>query len=229
MAPYFNASHLPQANNEYVAWVDVMGVQKHMARSISTTANFIFKLHVAALESRAQLTLYPVMDGVYATTPNQAHMLGFLTSVFSSIADEFSNEQNQERKFIIRAGLAFGPTIHGSRLSQQASPTLHNNMNYRSSILLGLPMVQAHLGERSAPPFGVFVHESARSFAPQGQQPIHFAWWRWKSFAATATWDALTTSLPQHFDWCLARSLPLEYDEKRIEAHAEMYEQYTAD
>ena len=47
-APYFNAQGLT-ADNCYVAWLDVMGSRTAMVRSIATAANFIFKLHVAAL------------------------------------------------------------------------------------------------------------------------------------------------------------------------------------
>jgi hypothetical protein len=46
MVLLFNADHLPETASEYVAWVDVMGTQVSMSRSIKTTANFIFKLHI---------------------------------------------------------------------------------------------------------------------------------------------------------------------------------------
>jgi hypothetical protein len=131
-------------------------------------------------------------------------------------------------RFIIRGGLAFGPTIHGRDVQQQASNILANNTQYRDSILLGLPMVQSHLGERNAPPFGVFVHESARSFAPQGQQPIHHAWWRWANNSNQATWASLVKNLPLHLDWCAQHALPIGYPVERIEVHKKMMEQYFA-
>jgi hypothetical protein len=50
--PFFDSSGLPQIPpTEYVVWVDVMGTQSRMSRSLKQTANFIFKLHVAAISA----------------------------------------------------------------------------------------------------------------------------------------------------------------------------------
>ncbi len=63
----FKSKLIPTPKNEYVAWVDVMGIQSSMSRSIDISANFIFKLHIAALNAKtAKLNIYPVMDGFYA-------------------------------------------------------------------------------------------------------------------------------------------------------------------
>jgi hypothetical protein len=227
MPLFFNAALLPPPVVEYIAWVDVMGTQAAMSRSISKTANFVFKLHTAAIQApHAAVSLYPVMDGFYAASPGQADMMEFLRSVFQSVAEEFNQAVAPLHRFIIRGGLAFGPSVHGRNVPPQASHTLSNNAHYRDSVLLGLPMVQAHLSESSAPPFGVFVHESARSFAPQGQQPLHHAWWRWANVQNQATWTALSQTLPQHLDWCSKRALPLGYAAERIKVHKEMVEQY---
>ena len=89
----FNANLLPQSPTpEYVAWVDVMGIQSSMSRSLNVSGNFIFKLHIAALQStHTNVSLYPIMDGLYATSATQQDMLTFLRELFSSIADEFIN------------------------------------------------------------------------------------------------------------------------------------------
>ncbi len=39
----FKSKLIPTPKNEYVAWVDVMGIQSSMSRSIDISANFIFK------------------------------------------------------------------------------------------------------------------------------------------------------------------------------------------
>jgi hypothetical protein len=230
MPLYFNADYLPPATLEYVSWVDIMGTQAAMSRSISGTANFIFKLHTAAIQAPlGTLSLYPVMDGFYAASPNQQDMLEFLRSVFQAVAEEFNQEAEPLHRFIIRGGLAFGPAVHGRDVQQQASTVIADTTQYGHSILLGLPMVQAHLGEGSAPPFGIFVHESARSFAPAGQQPLHYTWWRWPNANNQAIWAALTQNLPAHLDWCAKHALPLGYPSERIKAHKEMMEQYFAE
>ena len=61
-----------------------MGIQSAMGRSLDVAANFIFKLHIAVLESldalpdhqRRNIYLYPVMDGVYFVTNDQPALSG---------------------------------------------------------------------------------------------------------------------------------------------------------
>ena len=78
--PYFNGSSLPKnPAPEYVVWVDVMGTQARMSRSLEQSANFVFKLHVAAISAIEAvpgdgLNVYPVMDGFYASSVTQRTM-----------------------------------------------------------------------------------------------------------------------------------------------------------
>lgn len=226
--PYFDASDLA-ASSEYVAWIDVMGTQASMSRSISATANFVFKLHIAALEAtRAGIRLYPVMDGLYAAGPDQAAFIEFLRSLVTAIAKTFVGTADHRHRFIIRGGLAFGSVYHGAEVPVTASKELAAAPAYRDSILLGMPMVQAHLVERTAPPFGIAVDESARGFAPNGTEPFHTAWWHWKSGITGADWSALVPAMEAYFAWCSERSQPIGYAPDRIAAHREMYSQLVA-
>lgn len=223
---YFNARHLPDPNNEYVAWVDVMGTQASMARSVRTTANFVFKLHIAALEARnhnQDIVLYPVMDGFYASGSNQNSFVSFLRKVYEQAAREFVEEEENIHRFCIRGAVAFGPVYHGQSISEKASPVLAANEDYRSAVLLGLPMVQAHLGEGLAPPFGLFVHESARTFAPEGTEPFHAMWWYWGNAESRTTWIKLKPAMEDYLSWCKARSRSLDYPIHRIEEHERMF------
>lgn len=229
--PFFDGNHLPAPINAYVAWIDVMGIQGIMSRSINISANFVFKLHIAALDAgQANVELYPVMDGVYAVSTDQAPMVQFLEFVFSRLADVFVSEAEMLHRFLVKGALAFRPVIHGASVPAAASNTLGNRVGYRNAILLGMPMIQAHLGERNAPPFGVYVHESARAFAPANQTPFHFAWWRW---FAPARWlplaQELKVQLPLYFDWCAARSQAISYEPDRIKYHRELAAQYLVD
>ena len=225
--PYISADHLPAPSNEYVAWMDVMGIQAIMSRSLPISANFVLKLHVAALEALQQhVTLYPVMDGVYVTSQNQAAFKDFLRDVFVRIGTLLVATNDDRHRFLVRAGVAFGPVIHGSSLNQLVSTTLHNNPDYRDSILLGMPMVQAHLGESKAPPFGIYVHESARAFAPGGARPFNEVWWRWFEPQQHALAVDLHVALVQYFDWCAARAQAIEYAADRIAEHRLRMEQY---
>jgi hypothetical protein len=225
----FNADHLPAPIPEYVAWVDVMGTQASMSRSLKVTANFIFKLHTAALQApHANVRVYPVMDGFYAAAVDQAHMLSFLRSVFVAAAEEFNGTANNYYRFVVRGALAYGPVIHGNAIPNAASQVLGGHAAYRDLILLGMPIVQAHLGEASAPPFGVYVHESARAFAPAGAEPLHHAWWQWHNAGTQAIWNGLMDNLNAYFDWCAQRSLRIGYPSDRIAVHREMARQFFA-
>jgi hypothetical protein len=218
---------MPTATNEFVAWVDVMGTKSSMSRSIAETANFIFKLHIAAIGAAAAgLRLYPVMDGVYATAADQATMLTFLRRLFHALAVEFNQTTEPFHRFIVRGGLAFGPVIHGSGVQPAASGVLAAAARHRDAILLGMPMVQAHTSEADAPPFGVYVHESARVFPPVRSR-LRSPWWVWRDTATAPDWTALMANLPAHFQWCQERALPLLYPVDRIKVHLEMVEQYS--
>ena len=229
--PYFDGRDLPRnPPAEYVVWLDVMGTQARMSRSLEQTANFVFKLHVAAIAARAaqedtRLSIYPVMDGFYASSPVQRAMLDFLRAIFSDLAQEFNNSTQQIYRFSVRGCLAYGPTIHGRDVHDSASRELAREVAYRNSILLGMPVVQAHSNESQAPPFGIFVHESARALAPTGENPLHEVWWRWARYN-DPTWIALGANLQQHLVWCEERSMPLNYPKDRIAAHRNMVEQY---
>ena len=234
MPLFFRSDSMPSDQPEYVAWIDVMGIGPVMGRSLDIAANFIFKLHVSAVKASASgLKLYPVMDGFYATASRQQDMVAFLGTLFDQCAEEFiatPREQFQHR-FIIRGALAYGPVIHGQALPASAtqppngSDPFAANPAYKSSILIGLPMVQAHLSERKAPPFGLFVHESARSFAPTGSEPLHFSWWKWTQ-QNSQRWTNLYDELIDYFGRCRSHAMPIEYEEARIDLHEKMTKQY---
>jgi hypothetical protein len=229
MPLFFNAQLLPQPVDEYVAWVDVMGVQSAMSRSLSISANFVFKLHMAALRAPNNgVSLYPVMDGLYIATPSQQAMLEFLRSVFRDIAEEFTAETENLHRFIVRGALAFGPVIHGAAVPASVATDFGtvSGGQYKTSILLGMPMVQSHLAERNAPPFGLFVHESARTFAPAATLPLHHVWWKWVTPGNSQVWNGTLAALKLYFEWCRSRPDSILYDRERIEVHADLVRQY---
>jgi hypothetical protein len=158
-------------------------------------------------------------------------MLRFLRHVFASLADEFNATEEKRFRFLVRGGLAFGPTIHGADVPRDACGAIPDADGYRESILLGMPMVQAHQAEAEAPPFGLCVHESARAFAPAGDEPLHERWWRWDEFGdepVRLSWSTLEGNLKSYFDWCAERSLRIGYPIDRINAHRSMAAQYFA-
>ena len=239
--PLFDSAGLHPLRSQYVGWIDVMGIQAAMARSTDNAANFVFKLHISALESlsalkplrRKKIKLYPIMDGIYFVASNESLLFRFMRQIFGALANEFVCTEEMEHRFLIRGALACGPVVHGSQIPDGASDTLRKYPGYRSSILLGLPVIQAFLGERSAPPFAIFVHESARAFAPEGRPLIQSTWWRWFKTPNDDTWPGLAGELKnelcQYFEWCEKRSEEIGYKRERIKAHRDLVDQYFAD
>lgn len=225
----FNANLLPDPSNEYVAWVDIMGIQSAMGRSLSISANFIFKLHIAALATpRDDVQLYPVMDGFYATSPSRDAMQNFLRAILSKVGQEFLSTAEPLHRFIVRGALAFGPIVHGSNVPDAVDQGLVGNDQYKSAIFLGMPVVQAYRGEHNAPPFGIFIHESARAFAPNGTEPFHHVWWKWVTPDVGNVWNKLLERLNSHYEWCAERPNRLLYEASRIEVHRKLANEYFA-
>lgn len=215
---YFDVRALPAPSNEYVAWVDVMGIQSHMHRSINSAANFMFKLHVAALDSpRDGVLLYPVMDGFYATSKSRAALETFLKSVFRQCAGAFSAEKMNHFRFLILGAIAFGSVYHGSEVGDAGSKRLAENPNYRASLVLGPPIVDANLSARDAPPFGIAIHASAKAAAPTGEHPYAEDRWHW--FDASFNKAEFSTSLRDYYAWCRKKSAEINYDTGRIDYH----------
>ncbi len=93
---YFNGDMLPQPQMKYVCWLDIMGTKKIMSESVQKSANFIFKLHVALLESQKGhdgISLYPMMDGAYILSSSREEITKFLSETLSRLAVNFSEEQ----------------------------------------------------------------------------------------------------------------------------------------
>lgn len=77
---YFDESKMAPPTIMYVCWIDVMGSESIMLRSLSIASNFLMKLHVAALRASQAfpVELYPIIDGVYACSDSQSTILRFV-------------------------------------------------------------------------------------------------------------------------------------------------------
>lgn len=231
--PFVVDTAIPPAHNEYVCWLDIMGTKTKMENSVKTCSIFIFKLHAAvleAIEKGCSIKTYPVMDGVYFTSKHKEDMEKALAYIFSTLGKVFLSENNFEHQFLVKASVAYGPIIHGSDINNDINDQLANNETYKQSLLLGLPMIQAYGGESKAPPFGVFIHESARAFYPEGEAPFMFKWWKWFCTSAPG-WNkeqtvALGEKIENYFKNCRSQSVFLDYPLERINAHCEIAKEY---
>jgi len=120
---YFNSKRLRTPQGEFVAWCDCMGTGRCLSRSLHRAANSVFKLHAAfsiAQSKTDDVRCYPVMDGIYVTSPSRNTMNHVLRNAFCELAREFVRKPGTDNMHMIRAGLAFGPTLHGSDIPEAA-------------------------------------------------------------------------------------------------------------
>ncbi len=240
---YFNGELLPQPNHEYVCWVDIMGMRNELEESIVTSANYIFKLQANIIESKepfSEIKVYPMMDGAYITCLNQQDMLTFLRRLFVITAQEFCNTTTIPYRFIIKASVSYGPIIHGCNVSTDTNDFFKDEgEKTKNEVLVGIPMAQAFNHEHDAPPFGIYIDESARAFSPNGN-PISHRWWRWycgeeKFVVENTVYDgkkihALATMLKEkgneYYDYMKKHTYESKYELDRIQEHEMYFNEY---
>lgn len=231
--PYFFGDKAGPQRNRYVLWLDIMGAGPKIARNVQTASIPVMKLHVAALTAVKKnkgkpLELFPIIDGLYVASEDLNPLMFFMSEVLRSMAAEFLMLGNWERS-MVRGAVSYGPVILG-RESVDGSDILRDS-GYCNSILLGMPLVQAYAAERLAPPFGVYVHESARAFSPSNAKPMTTVFWRWwlTNKVAQEVVLALPKEIDAYFDWCRKHSAQIEYPLDRIEAHYCLATEYLLD
>jgi hypothetical protein len=229
----------------YVCWLDLMGAQNIMRRSLAQAARALLKLHDAALRYLiapteadeppvTYISIQPVIDGVYIRTARRWEMEALLRIVMSDLARRFI-EETPIHQHLFRAGIAFGPVIDA------ADPSLSDGLSawpenaeplaksYLSNIAFGMALSQAYESEGMAPPFGVYVHESARAFAAAGDQPFPSVWFHWWKDGEIDLKRQLWTGLQAYYAWARERPLALGYALDRIEAHLARAREYFQD
>lgn len=233
---YFDNRKISQPKNRYVGWVDLMGARSTMLRSLPVAANFIGKLHAAALiahsSTRSRAQLYPVVDGVYITSTQQWDIRKLLAEMLRRTAITFLLEPEPYHRFMLRGGLAFGPMCEGPMLAP-ASNVLSSTQSYSDWILFGIPMVQAYISESKAAPFGIWVDESARSFSPDGDHPMamtHWHWWRdiRPEQEGARLSKRLGREVLKHLEWSRSHSTYILYEPERAAAHSRLAAEYFA-
>jgi hypothetical protein len=235
--PFCNMEEFPDAKNEYVCWVDIMGTRNKMSESVRTSAIFIYKLHAAILKNlMPEVKAYPLMDGVYLTSPNQKNIKHLLRNVFIEIANEFCSTNNPQFQFFIKGALAYGPIVHGVDVPNTVNDIFGQYTEYKNSILMGLPMIQAYNHEKEVPPFGIFIDESARAFSPEGCNPLHYKWWKWyleeyDGLSHFMSWSEnetrnLVNKGNTFYDYAKGHSDELNYGLDRIEVHKNLFNEY---
>ena len=233
--PYFDATGIV-TEKCYVGRLDMMGARAAMARSVKVAGNFIGKLHVAILEPpRTDLAaIIPTIDGAYIVGKSKEAVLHHMGASIRALAAGFVMASNNYRRFIVRGGLAYGPVAMGSSM-MDASECLsqkHNSV-YRDAILVGIPVVQAYEVEEQAPPFGVRVHTSARTFSPDGALPLNSTYWRWWKSADAALKDKdlaakLKKAVASYYEFMRKHEVELDYPRSAMDRHEQLANEYFA-
>lgn len=229
---FFDARRMGEPEYNYVCWLDVMGTKNQMLRSLPTSANFIYKLQCAAIESHEEtadpeVNLYPVMDGVYITSARRDPLMLVLSTALRRLAETFLKEPTIHHRFLVRGAIAFGPVQHGREVQKEASWALARHPRERDSIILGIPMAQAYLAEPEAPPYGIAIDASARAFCPMDDRPFSFIWWDWyRKAKPELVPEEMLKELNRYFEWQKEHTHTTGYDPKRIEYHQELAIEY---
>lgn len=229
--------NLPNTKHRYVCWFDVMGTTAIASRSITEASIKVFKLHTAAIAAeetlrdwyRERLTMYPMMDGIYAVSSSKGALLELLRTVFTVLGEDVVESEEKHHIMAIRAAIAYGPVLAGKDMDGY-NDTLEGT-DHQTRTLVGLPIVQAFLSEGEAPPFGVYIHESARAFAPEQDGPFRFVWWKWfRSSDDEYNEEELALEvrerLEEYYEWSRNNSNRIGYEKDRIDEHERLAKQY---
>jgi len=216
-------------NYRYVFWLDLMGARNLMRLSLPRAARSVMKIHAAALFAKQQhreLEINPVMDGVYGFVRDRDLLEACLAEILGGLANVFVQERVPSSRFMVRAGVAYGPLIPGNSLAMGAE-ILQENSRYLGGTAIGMGISHAYEAEGLAPPFGVYVHESARAFAPRtkGSYPYRVNMWRWFDDDDALTWATRRTLLA-HLDWLEKNPVAAQYDLDALRRHKSLAIEY---
>ena len=211
---------------EYVCWLDIMGTKNSMSESFEKSANFILRFHTAVLKAAIpqKVRVYPVMDGVYVVVKKLDEMRTTMDKIMTSLAEVFLAETNNHR-FVVKGALARGPIQHGSKISSEISADIAPKVGYKQHLLFGMPMIQAFTSEKQAPPFGIYIHESARTVG--GLQGRYYFWRRNDTLSANAHLQSeLKEELISFFEWEKDHSFYFELEKTKFEEYENRVEEY---
>ena len=213
-------------SNEYVCWLDIMGTKSSMSESFEKSANFIIRFRTAVLKAAVskRVRVYPVMDGVYIVVKYLDDMREAIDKIMTCLAEVFLSETNNHR-FIIKGALAIGTIQHGSKISSEVSPDMAPRSGYKQHLLFGMPMIQAFNSEKQAPPFGIYIHESARTVG--GLQGRYYYWRRDDTLSDNEKLhESLRKELISFLKWEKDHNYYLELEKTKFEEYENRVKEY---
>lgn len=228
---YFDAKKLPRSVDGYAVWIDLMGMQSMAANlTIQYLANYVGRLQTAARNAyKKSMTLkssdslgriFYVMDGVSFITEDQERLETFVSEMMKALYGHFQNEADMSRKFLIRGAISFGRIVSASKISSEVSRDLSAQISDGyPGIVLGLPLVRAFVSERNAGPFGIYIDDLAREFAPWEARPLvtsRYEWW-----GSEPDRENIRKHVLEYLEWAEKNSFLLGYPAENIRHHVE--------
>jgi hypothetical protein len=206
-----------------------MGARNLMKLSLPRAARAVMKIHAVALMTKQRhpkLEVNPVMDGVYGVVRDRELLEACLTEMMTELAYVFVYEKVPSSRFMVRAGVAFGPIVPGRMLAEGAD-VLRKNREFLNGTAIGMAISHAYEAEGCASPFGVYVHESARAFSPEHEDsyPYRVNLWRWFNDSEPLSW-ALRRTLQEHFEWVERNATAAQYEATAMRRHKELATEY---
>jgi hypothetical protein len=194
-----------------------MGAGHAMSISTQKAANYLARLHMAIERSRQAIDfngrLLVVNDGVFIVADTKKSLISLMGRAFIMLAANFIATPKPQDRFLVRGGVAFGPVYFGEQIRAGISPKkFREDAEILNTVMFGPAIIQAYKAESAAPPYGVAVHESARSSTNEGSSPFLMTHWPWwapnedvdypKNAAPLPTLKAcLAAELIKHFEW----------------------------
>ncbi|MCR9217283.1 MAG: hypothetical protein NXI14_08795 [bacterium] len=181
---YFDQSKAStRVEPRYVVWIDMMGAKAAMERSLPQAANFFAKIHDAVLRGapRAGVEIVPITDGVFMLAQSQLALSNAVRLVMLRLCTAFLHERKVEHRFLVRGGIAAGRVLLGREMSA-GFRVPQDAVRHAQQLPVGTPIGEAYEAEHDAPPYGLYVHQSARAdHAPLDKWPHdrngHWPWW----------------------------------------------------
>jgi len=127
---------------------------------------------------------------------------------------------------MVCGAIAYGLIIAGKDFAK-GSNDLKGHEDRVANIILGKPLVQAVEVEKLAAPFGIYVHDSARSFPSEGDISASLVPWKWWVGAnLKIECNVLLKTLEGYMKWAKTHPIMAAYKEKSIARHMLLAEEY---
>lgn len=179
--PYFDNSLLPEPKNEFVAWVDIMGISTWASFSYKVPITFMLKFQLKIYQitqefntiEKKTLFYYPFNDGFFLTSEDDGIISETLCKLFKACAEEFLKQLETKSPayvFIPRGAIAYGKVTHGNDISD----SVFSVKEIKQNMIFGDAVVMANHAERESCPFGMLIHISCLEIITQKYEASFF-------------------------------------------------------